>query len=78
MCTQNNKAQQIYVVQLKNEISSSHFQRFNCPISSICIMGLTILLLVIRDQSELHGVFKNLRDLGLEILSLEQCGVTHL
>lgn len=38
----------------------------------IIMENKTVLCTLIYDQSELHGILKRIRDIGIEIISLEQ------
>lgn len=62
----------IYTIYLQGELESHAFSEVEDRCCHIVLDHKTILFAIIHDQSELHGILKRIRDIGIEIISLEQ------
>lgn len=62
-----------YQIRVKGEIDERWLRRFDGLAIQIDPEGETVILGAL-DQSALHGVLDRIRDLGLELISVQQIG----
>lgn len=62
----------IYIIYLKGELASHALTGVEDRCCHLLLENKTVLFTMIQDQSELHGILKRIRDMGIEILSLKQ------
>lgn len=62
----------IYTICLRGELETHALSEVEDRCCHIVLGNKTILFAIIHDQPELHGILKRIRDIGIEIISLEQ------
>jgi hypothetical protein len=68
----------MFEVVVRGRLSRAILSAFDGLASSRCDGGLTYLVLSAPDQSRLHAMFQVLRDLNIELVSVNEIGLPPL
>ena len=66
----NQNTKTIYQIRIKGHLGTQWAEWFNGMTITLENSGDTLLTGIITDQSELHGLLKKIRDLGIPLLSI--------
>ena len=68
----NQKTNQNYQIRIKGHLGAQWSEWFNGMTITLENNGDTLLTGIITDQSELHGLLKKIRDLGMPLISIAE------
>ena len=66
----NQNTNQIYQIKIKGHLGVQWSEWFNGMTITLEDSGDTLLTGIITDQSEMHGLLKKIRDLGMPLISI--------